>query len=218
MTVMGHLFPERTAKQHSESLARIRKFPLAPMTEDFYTLVTSYEIPTWLQGYEYGPEDGGKGTIMLNHGYAGRAMQFYALIPLLVARGYRVIGLDMSACGALLELSRIPVHPIALIGHSMGAVTNILFASFCRRSPYLDKLKCIANIGTQDSSVDNVKKINVPLLLIHDTQDKEVAVFNSRNIVAAAKEVVDERRSEGGTDNDFKNFEYRYVETEGLGH
>ncbi|KXS22577.1 alpha/beta-hydrolase [Gonapodya prolifera JEL478] len=295
MCVMGYLFPDYTAKRvvdmfgqtqkrpipeaekQSEALARVKKFELAPMTEDFFTPSTSYECQTWLQGYEYGPEDGGKGTAVLIHGYSGRATQFYALIPLLAARGYRVIALDMPACGAspgdianpvtfsnaLEALIRAnSIHPNILIGHSMGALVSIFFASLCRRSPYLDKLERIAVVGTQDSAVDflnlfgemvgvsgtaaaelllpelqkrtadldvktivtsqHIKNINVPVLFIHDSADKEVNVSNSRNIVAVAQAIVDERQKAregaGGADDEFAKFEFRYVETEGLGH
>ncbi|MBL0311004.1 MAG: alpha/beta fold hydrolase [Bacteroidetes bacterium] len=78
----------------------------------------------------------GKKTILLAHGWEGRALDYYRIIPALVERGYRVIGFDSPGHGSsegersnMVDFKEVMYQlvknkigvPYAIIAHSMGA-------------------------------------------------------------------------------------------------
>jgi pimeloyl-ACP methyl ester carboxylesterase len=79
-------------------------------------------------------------TVLLCHGWAGRATQFYAFIPQLLASGFQVIGYDAPGHGLsagrrthLIEVNEIvqllekTMGPFeAIIGHSFGSAVALL--------------------------------------------------------------------------------------------
>ncbi|KXS22579.1 alpha/beta-hydrolase [Gonapodya prolifera JEL478] len=151
-----------------ESSARVRNFLLAPLSRAFDTPCTNFQIPPWIKGYEFEPQNVGtpKGTVVFVHGFSGRATQFHAFLQPLAQRGYRVIALDMPGCGgspgesanlvvfanALEAFVRAnDINPSCVIAHSMGASSTLLFASYCQHSPYLDRLSSLVAISPPES-------------------------------------------------------------------
>ncbi len=88
-----------------------------------------------IQGYSWG-----KGpAVIVFHGWAGRATQFYKFIPIFNRAGYRVVGMDGPAHGksegrrtdivhfsdAVFQLKQHVGDVVAVIGHSFGAVVGL---------------------------------------------------------------------------------------------
>lgn len=78
----------------------------------------------------------GNKTILLAHGWEGRALDFYRIIPVLVESGYRVVGFDSPGHGSsegersnMVDFKEVMYQliknkigvPHAIIAHSMGA-------------------------------------------------------------------------------------------------
>lgn len=93
-----------------------------------------------LRGYEWGA---GERTVLLVHGWGGNAVNFRALVPRLVASGFRVVALDLPAHGqsegwqtnlldfreALRTLLQHIGWPYAVVAHSLGGLaTSLLLA------------------------------------------------------------------------------------------
>ncbi|MFC4158554.1 alpha/beta hydrolase [Chitinimonas lacunae] len=70
-----------------------------------------------------------RGRIALMHGWGGRATQFYALIPLLVERGYEVVAIDAPAhgesAGRLSSIVHV-VHALQRLIRSVGPVDGLV--------------------------------------------------------------------------------------------
>jgi pimeloyl-ACP methyl ester carboxylesterase len=91
-------------------------------------------------GHVHGWSWGAGPTVLLVHGWEGRAAQLAPLVPPLVAAGFRAVAFDLPAHGAstgrtvtVLEMARAvtavaeavgPIH--ALIGHSLGGTASAI--------------------------------------------------------------------------------------------
>lgn len=89
------------------------------------------------QGYYW---QGGSKLIILVHGWAGRATQYYMLIPKLLEKGFSVASFDAVGHGksegkessvlkfaeGIQQIAALYGKPYAVIGHSLGGVASIL--------------------------------------------------------------------------------------------
>lgn len=83
----------------------------------------------------------GEKIVLLVHGWDAKALDYYKMIPVLVANGYKVVAFDGPAHGqsegdlsnmvhfkeAIAKLINIVGKPYAIIGHSMGAGSSTYF-------------------------------------------------------------------------------------------
>lgn len=90
-----------------------------------------------LRGYQWGE---GARTVLLVHGWGGNVLDFRALVPRLVASGFRVVALDLPAHGqsegwqtnlldfreALRTLLQHTGWPYAVVAHSLGGLATAL--------------------------------------------------------------------------------------------
>ncbi|KAJ3334891.1 hypothetical protein HDU93_007117, partial [Gonapodya sp. JEL0774] len=271
MYILGQLLPRRTARrvvnmfsrtyrapppeaeQRCQKLARIRQYPVTAYDASFLTPYTTiYEHPDWLKGFEFGPEESedkkSKGTVLLIHGFSGRGLQFYAFIPPLVEKGYRVIALDMPSSGGSPGKYANPVvfanglegfvreNDVVTIGTPDSPVdilnrfAQAIGVARTRASRYLkEELQRLISVPLDSATTSFLSQhLFTPLLVIHDTNDKEVPISDGHTIAESARREVERRKNglravcansdskESSMMND--TFEFRYVETQGLGH
>jgi len=109
--------------------------------------------------------------LFLIHGWEGHTGNFAGLIPLLVDKGYRVMGFDapshghssrrstdMFEYGRLLAILMKKFHPIALVSHSFGT-TSAALALRSLQQPVLDSWIMIASPFTFRSRIETVRKL-----------------------------------------------------------
>jgi pimeloyl-ACP methyl ester carboxylesterase len=173
--------------------------------------------------YQYGKSTK---TVLLVHGWSGRASQFYALTPELEKAGYKVLSftapahgssedeetnmLEFADCIKFLDVMYGPFD--ALIGHSLGgmAILNAIeqgvktnkvvflgvpgyikdvVADFCNRLGLNKKVeqKLLNHLSAQYggdievfSTTRLAAKMDIPGLIIHDVDDRDVAIEFAR--------------------------------------
>lgn len=119
-----------------------------------------------LTGYEWGS---GERTVLLIHGWRGRASQFAPLVRELVAEGFRVVSFDAPAHGRssggrtdmrdwlaaaeVLQQSHGPFH--AVVGHSMGGLAALTLA---RSSMPIGLVAVISAVGHPDPYIEEFAK------------------------------------------------------------
>lgn len=119
-----------------------------------------------IAGYTWGS---GERTVLLIHGWRGRASQFAPLIRELVAEGFRVVAFDAPAHGRsrggptdmrdwlaaaeALQRSHGPFH--AVVGHSMGGLAALTLA---RSSTPTGLVAVIAAVGHSDPYIAEFAK------------------------------------------------------------
>ncbi|KAJ3334890.1 hypothetical protein HDU93_007116 [Gonapodya sp. JEL0774] len=241
--------PPPEVERRCESHARVREYPLAPYSGSFSTPFTLKEYyPEYLKGYEFGPveDEKAKGTVLLVHGINGRALQLHAFTKPLADKGYRVIALDMPGSGGTPgDSAGQTVFARALEGF-VTANNIVMISSADSMLPILKGFAQMIGIdgtragallreelerlnGSSDFSLDSVttsnlvNKIPVPVLDVHDTNDKEVPVFHAHSVAETCRRVMEERNvakqnKDTNRDKSLDGFDFRFVETQGLGH
>lgn len=124
-------------------------------TKSFFEVKDAfYEKNLTIQLYEWGT---GEQTVLLVHGWDSFALDFYKLIPKLLAKGFRVIALDMPGHGQSSgSISSLPHFkfimeqylkrfgaPYALIGHSLGGAASAFVLTDTQQQ--VSKLVMLAN-------------------------------------------------------------------------
>lgn len=128
---LGRVAPRTVARLNQRLFASPRRFAPRDWELPFEAIGTRSRLPN---GASVLCAGAGERTVALVHGWEGRATQFAAFVPPLLARGFRVVGIDGPAHGhsrgaqadpylfaeTLHEASERfgPLH--AVIGHSMG--------------------------------------------------------------------------------------------------
>jgi pimeloyl-ACP methyl ester carboxylesterase len=133
-----------------------RRHPVLPRDQEQLQRARRWQLDTAqgpLAAWTWGPEEGP--TIALLHGWEGRAAQFGAFVPPLVAAGYRVAAVDgpghgespgrSSSLVAMAEALRAlgdHLGPFAgVIAHSAGTVSTIYAV---KRGLVAERLVCVA--------------------------------------------------------------------------
>lgn len=141
MRVLGTLSPRAAGRVAYELYHTPRSFRPRPHEVAFLRDARSFSIPLGaasLAGYEWGA---GERTVVLMHGWEGRAGQLGAFVAPLVSRGFRVVAFDGPAHGnspgrradtegfaaGLLATERRFGRLYAAVAHSMGA-TSVMYA------------------------------------------------------------------------------------------
>jgi pimeloyl-ACP methyl ester carboxylesterase len=169
-------------------------------------------------------------TVLLVHGWGDHAARMGAFIAPLVARGFRVVAIDLPGHGrhgtaatdlptqaaAVLAVGRQlgPIH--AVIGHSLGGTVSmlavrdglepgalVLLAPPARLDHAVSRFQVL--LGLPDRAVNGLRQriearfgvtvwddyaadrlaLDVPNLIIHDTDDPQVDISESRVLAAA---------------------------------
>jgi pimeloyl-ACP methyl ester carboxylesterase len=169
-------------------------------------------------------------TVLMVHGWGDHAARMGAFIAPLVARGFRVVAIDLPGHGrngiaatdlptqaaALVAVGRRlgPIH--AVIGHSLGGTVAmlavrdglapkalVLLASPARLDRAVSRFQVL--LGLPDRAVDGLRRriearfgatvwddyaadrlaLDVPTLIIHDSDDPQVDIAESRMLAAA---------------------------------
>lgn len=218
--------PDLTAALAAHLFRSTRRSKPRPGEKDILERATTYrlsEMQVWSWGE--GP------TVLLVHGWNGRATQLGAFVTPLVGRGYRVVAFDALGHGmsegthsSLPELATCIGRIVdslegvyAVVAHSLGgAATTLALGDGLRAeravfiSPPADPHELLkvfsAAVGINDEVQARVKKrveeklgvpmeemvahsiaprMQIPLLVIHDRDDKEVPVSAGRRLATA---------------------------------
>jgi esterase/lipase len=163
--VLGTVAPNYSARLFFKLFTTPRKVSLKPpheallaASEQFSFFIKDpwgYHDRVEIQGYTWNPD--GDRTVLLVHGWNGKAADYYKLVPVLVEAGYRVDAIDCKAHGAsestrssmvdfmesiqgYLQLKGVP---FCLIGHSLGGSASTFL--MVREKIPLQKLVLLAN-------------------------------------------------------------------------
>ncbi|MBW2686468.1 MAG: alpha/beta hydrolase, partial [Deltaproteobacteria bacterium] len=190
----GYLAPELTAAVAERLFFRTRRTAARAGERDVLQSATAVSIAgmkAWTWGE--GP------TVLLVHGWNGRASQLGSVVTPLVAQGYRVVGFDAFGHGdspgssmSIPELASC-IRQVAdelggvygVIAHSMGGAATTLALS---EGLEIERAVFISPLGIRiDDLRANVlaPSMRIPLLVIHDRDDKEVPVDAGQSIAGA---------------------------------
>ncbi|MFE4465962.1 alpha/beta fold hydrolase [Oerskovia sp. NPDC056781] len=138
-----------------------------------------------LVAYEWGT---GRDTVLILHGWRGRASQLAPLVRELVAEGFRVVSFDAPAHGgspgrradirdwvaAVEALDRLHGPFRAIVGHSLGALAALTAA---RTSVRTGRVAVVSGAGGPDAFLTEFAR---ELLLDHATRAQLEARFHER--------------------------------------
>jgi len=136
-----------------------------------------------IQVYKYGYA---KKKVLVLHGWAGRGTQLFTISDMLLEKGYMIISIDGPAHG-FSEGKRTNITEFVetlktiQAGNDVREVIHDLASKLQLKSAVADyilkKLQKQFNSDLETiSSAASAQKINIPTLVIHDTDDKEVPV------------------------------------------
>lgn len=223
--ILGRVAPSLASRLSRRIFSTPRRFTPRAWERPFEEMATRQRLPSGLSVLRAG--DGP--VVALIHGWEGRATQFAALTPALLARGFSVVAIDAPGHGhsrgtqsdpyrfaeALIEVSaRLgPLH--AAVGHSMGGVSIALalssglsiaraaviaspsslhdvlhrFSAAVHLPPKAtehlvrDARRRIAARGYRTDDIEGaLHAVNVPALVVHALDDKEVPFADAERI------------------------------------
>lgn len=89
--------------------------------------------------------------------------------------------LDRSADGDALLGDHLSPDAVGVAGHSLGAITSLLFYNSCCRDPRVDAVLAVSGLlfPAKDSDDDYDDPPKTPLLLVHGKQDSTIPSGNS---------------------------------------
>ena len=152
----GAISPELAGAGAARLFLSTRRHPVPDRDQTHLQSARRWDLPSAqgpLAAWTWGPEEGP--TIALLHGWEGRASQLGSFAPLLIAAGFRVVGIDAVGHGespgrssslvaigqALLALGS-HLGPLAgVVAHSAGTVATVHALS---RGLAVERLVCVA--------------------------------------------------------------------------
>ncbi len=208
--VLGAVAPNYSARLFFKLFTTPIRVPLKPphqalleASEPFSYNVKDpwgYQDKVQIHGYTWNA--GGEKTVLLVHGWNGKAADYYKLVPELVQAGYRVDAIDCKAHGASEGIRSSMVDfmesiegyfalkgiPFGLIGHSLGGSAST-FLTIKEKIP-LQKLVLLAN----------------PVVMLHAFQ----LGFDLMNLTQKTQDLVIEQ-SEKLLERRIADFDLRYA-------
>ncbi|MGC2165085.1 MAG: alpha/beta fold hydrolase [Gallionella sp.] len=164
-----HIAPNKTAKLMREKGFRVRQYPLSADQHALMQQARSFHLEfngNAIKVFEWG--DGP--VVLLVHGWAGRALQFDALIRSLLTKGYRVVAFDHKGHGesstrfsSFPEIVRstelVATHYgedlYGVVAHSMGS--NSIF-KVCEKIEQKLKVAVIAPVGNFMDMLERLRR------------------------------------------------------------
>lgn len=133
--VGGTVAPTRTARKAADLYLKPERHPRPPRENAAVDQGERITFNNGLTGFKWqnDSESNSTGTILLVHGWSGRATQMHAFIEPLLAQGYRVIALDLPAHGESPGETSDPIdgkNALLAVGNELGPLHAIIAHSF----------------------------------------------------------------------------------------